>query len=77
MNSIFSRAKPAPKPAPPAAEQPVQVAKVKLYTLEDLYNEVGTIQWHTNDRGWESAVDAFRKRIREMITENRRISQIQ
>lgn len=36
-------------------------------TLEDLYNELGTMRWVGSDEGWDLAIEAVRKRIREEV----------
>lgn len=36
-------------------------------TLEDLYNDLGTLKWRGEDKGWNEAIEAVRKHIREKL----------
>lgn len=36
-------------------------------TLEDLYNELGSIDWYEVDGSWNDAIEAVRKKIREEV----------
>jgi hypothetical protein len=39
-------------------------------TLEDLYNELGTMKWAGADDGWDLAINAVRKKIAESLKED-------
>lgn len=38
--------------------------------LKKLYNELGTLQWIGEDKGWDLAIEAVRSRISTMINKN-------
>jgi ribosomal protein S14 len=48
--------------------KPINVPALKpAYTLEDLYDELGTLKWTGTSDGWEVAIIAVRKHILELI----------
>jgi len=51
------------------APAPVPVNNTKL--LEDLFNELGSMKWISKEPGFEKAVSAVRKRIVELVDQNK------
>ena len=50
------------------SHKPINVPAIKpAHTLEELYNELGTLKWTGTSDGWEVAIMAVRKHILELI----------
>ena len=64
MKTIFS---PKEQPAP---VQPAPAPR-KIYGLEDLFNELGTLKWAGSDKSWDNAINAVRDEIKKMVVANR------
>jgi hypothetical protein len=63
MKTIFSKEQQVvTQPAPPPR---------KIYGLEDLFNELGTMKWSGNDKSWDNAINAVREEIKKMVVANR------